>query len=942
MSDSQPSPKRIIFGPKTTEGSTAASAAAMPAPLASMRFPDFRSVLWQPVSAVGAPPSDVPFFVTQEILFATNRHVGEDKRTELGGFLLGTRYRCPDSGREFVVIDQYSPAQYTESNLVSLAFTKEAWSILDEELSGKFQGKLLVGWYHSHPGHDIFLSESDRPIHEQRFPNLWMSALVIDPIQNFGGFFARRGGVLDCKVPVEFFELLPGPPASKVETCMPWTGYTAKNPVTGEAVRTVRAAGAAPPPAIPSAPAGNPSPLPATRPDAAEDSPVTMMPFPDRRCYHWIPREGGDTPEPDVAILVSQEVMQRVNRLVGVTLEREIGGFLLGNRYRCPNSQREYVIIDQYSAAQFTESTGVSLAFTKEAWAQMDDELSGKFRGKKLVGWYHSHPNMGIFLSRWDVELHDGRFPADWMSALVIEPGKHDAGFFARRGGRLDPRTPVSFYEYLDSGDIDSQYSAMPWTGHICRDPRTNQIIVPRKMAAADGAITQPMTPMPAQKPAQQIPKWAMAAVAGVVLLGGGAYFATRSGGETSSAASKKTDSSVPGTPETPPHFEPQLGVSETTVINPPSPHPTKKKDKNVAADQKKTLKMLVQVANLPNPPADVLVKVAGEQAEVIRQSRPDTGFDMTLQVSDSGPVVQSLLNDIAKPGASVPLNLALFDRQKPDKPLIVYQHRLTHDMWSGNVVKEVVPPSKKDPAGTKPASTNTDTQPPKPANYIDPGTGGTGNAGAPPATGNPPANPVISMNNPEHAPPPAPYNPPANQPPQNNAGPGRPGTGATPPANGANTGQPQQQANNAVNSSPRPGVNNPRPDNPPPPPDKPPARIADASGKTTTPAANPGGKAEVKAALLTLTPKDRLQIVKLANDALKGADKCLDERTVFPRCKGDISGPPQKLVEFLHSRNITVFKRLEERLHPDGFDAVRLLKSELNAIVIDVAEANR
>jgi hypothetical protein len=65
------------------------------------------------------------------------------------------------------------------------------------------------------------------------------------------------------------------------------------------------------------------------------------------------------TPSPETAgntaVIVSQEVLLKVNEHVSQSLDRELGGFLLGNRYHCPNTQRDYVIIDQYSPAKFTE-----------------------------------------------------------------------------------------------------------------------------------------------------------------------------------------------------------------------------------------------------------------------------------------------------------------------------------------------------------------------------------------------------------------------------------------------------------------------------------------------------------------------------------------------------------------------------------------------------------
>ena len=173
----------------------------------------------------------------------------------------------------------------------------------------------------------------------------------------------------------------------------------------------------------------------------------------------------------DSLVIVSQEVLLKVNEHVSQSLERELGGFLLGNRYRCPNTQCEYVIIDQYSPAKFTESTNVRLAFTHEAWAQLSDELSGKFFGKLLIGWYHSHPCLDVFLSSHDQEIHKERFSEPWMVALVLEPEKHRGGFFCERKGRVSPNTPVEFFELLERNSRDS---VLAWENYNAVDPSTS------------------------------------------------------------------------------------------------------------------------------------------------------------------------------------------------------------------------------------------------------------------------------------------------------------------------------------------------------------------------------------------------------------------------------------------------------------------------------------
>ena len=51
----------------------------------------------------------------------------------------------------------------------------------------------IVGWYHSHPGFGIFLSEHDRFIHRHFFGEPGQIALVIDPLAHVEGLFAWVG-----------------------------------------------------------------------------------------------------------------------------------------------------------------------------------------------------------------------------------------------------------------------------------------------------------------------------------------------------------------------------------------------------------------------------------------------------------------------------------------------------------------------------------------------------------------------------------------------------------------------------------------------------------------------------------------------------------------------------------------------------------------------------
>lgn len=203
---------------------------------------------------------------------------------------------------------------------------------------------------------------------------------------------------------------------------------------------------------------------------------IIEEPFPYARLYHWKPKDSYNDKDFPFPIIITQEVLAAVNFHVNRTLEKELGGFLLGNLYRCPNTQIEYIVIDQIAEAKHTKASEVLLTFTGDSWAELSDGLSGKFRGKSKIGWYHSHPRMDIFLSNYDIEIQQNCFPAPWMVALVVEPEKGYGGFFCWKKGNVDPRNPVDFYEYLER---DSKESRMTWSHYSCVDAKNGQPITP-------------------------------------------------------------------------------------------------------------------------------------------------------------------------------------------------------------------------------------------------------------------------------------------------------------------------------------------------------------------------------------------------------------------------------------------------------------------------------
>jgi 26S proteasome regulatory subunit N11 len=99
--------------------------------------------------------------------------------TEVMGFLLGTIYRHQD--KEYVLVRDVVTTDL-DASLVSVKFDRQGFEKLFESLDDSGFDYLIVGWYHSHPGHGCFLSQTDIDTQVSMFNRPFHSALVIDPI----------------------------------------------------------------------------------------------------------------------------------------------------------------------------------------------------------------------------------------------------------------------------------------------------------------------------------------------------------------------------------------------------------------------------------------------------------------------------------------------------------------------------------------------------------------------------------------------------------------------------------------------------------------------------------------------------------------------------------------------------------------------------------------
>src|SRR4051812_46695751 len=104
-----------------------------------------------------------------------------------------------------------------------------------------------------------------------------------------------------------------------------------------------------------------------------------------------------------------------------------------------------------------------TLTFTQDSWAHVHRTLDAEFpEDEQIVGWYHSHPGFGIFLSGHDLFIHKNFFDGPSQIALVVDPHAGTQGVFVWRDDEVAPLfevptperwTPVGVRPSAPAGD---------------------------------------------------------------------------------------------------------------------------------------------------------------------------------------------------------------------------------------------------------------------------------------------------------------------------------------------------------------------------------------------------------------------------------------------------------------------------------------------------------
>jgi len=140
-------------------------------------------------------------------------------------------------------------------------------------------------------------------------------------------------------------------------------------------------------------------------------------------------------------VYVYDKAIEAIKNHAAEDTRRECFGLLLGNAFIDTHRGILWILLQHSVAARNTTSGPGSVEVSKEEFRRINDEVdriremtNGQTR---KIGWYHSHPNYGVFMSKTDRANQSRYYSQNWQLALVVDPVRDTMGFF--RGAASTP-----------------------------------------------------------------------------------------------------------------------------------------------------------------------------------------------------------------------------------------------------------------------------------------------------------------------------------------------------------------------------------------------------------------------------------------------------------------------------------------------------------------------
>ncbi|HZR57583.1 MAG TPA: Mov34/MPN/PAD-1 family protein [Terriglobales bacterium] len=139
-----------------------------------------------------------------------------------------------------------------------------------------------------------------------------------------------------------------------------------------------------------------------------------------------------------LAVLIDSEVARKIRQHARSSSKTEVCGVLIGTDHA--RTTEIQAAITGLNAAQ----AGTHVTFTQDTWEHIYKTKDRDYPNQRIVGWYHSHPGFGVFLSDHDTFIHKNFFSSPKQVAWVYDPHSDEEGCFGWVGDRIERLSAIA------------------------------------------------------------------------------------------------------------------------------------------------------------------------------------------------------------------------------------------------------------------------------------------------------------------------------------------------------------------------------------------------------------------------------------------------------------------------------------------------------------------
>ncbi|HKV95044.1 MAG TPA: Mov34/MPN/PAD-1 family protein [Candidatus Angelobacter sp.] len=156
-------------------------------------------------------------------------------------------------------------------------------------------------------------------------------------------------------------------------------------------------------------------------------------------------------------VVMEAEVARKIRQHARSSMKAEVCGVLIGS------TEHERMMVEACIQGNNAAQGGAHVTFTQDTWEHIYKIKDKEYPDQKIVGWYHSHPGFGVFLSEHDLFIQQNFFSNPQQVAWVYDPHTDEEGCFGWVGEKIEKLTAirVGYLQNIDvsaSGSVSNDY----------------------------------------------------------------------------------------------------------------------------------------------------------------------------------------------------------------------------------------------------------------------------------------------------------------------------------------------------------------------------------------------------------------------------------------------------------------------------------------------------